>query len=77
MRLMRVKRSSRIKQYLNNYAEVFLAHGMKVGEVCRQLGVPEQSYYCGRWQYVQLQFEEWYKNWGRSGYGSGERSHWA
>jgi L-ascorbate metabolism protein UlaG (beta-lactamase superfamily) len=38
---------------------------MHVGEVCRQLGVPEQSYYGWRRQYVQLQFEKWYKNWGQ------------
>jgi transposase-like protein len=35
-------------------AEVFLVQGMKVGEICRQMGVSEQSYYRWRREYGGL-----------------------
>jgi putative transposase len=35
-------------------AEVGLAQGMKVGEICRSLGVSEQSYYRWRREYGGL-----------------------
>ena len=35
-------------------AEVALSQGMKVGEICRQLGVSEQSYYRWRREYGGL-----------------------
>ena len=35
-------------------AEVALAHGKKIGEVCRSLGISEQSYYRWRREYGGL-----------------------
>lgn len=35
-------------------SEVFLAQGKRVGEICRSLGVSEQSYYRWRREYVGL-----------------------
>jgi transposase-like protein len=35
-------------------AVVFLVQGMKVGEICRQMGVSEQSYYRWRREYGGL-----------------------
>jgi len=39
-------------------AEVALAQGMKVGEICRNLGVSEQSYYRWRREYGGLKVSQ-------------------
>jgi transposase-like protein len=39
-------------------AEVLLAQGRTVGEVCRQIGVSEQSYYRWRKEYGGLKVEQ-------------------
>ena len=39
-------------------AEVALAQGMKVGEICRSLGVSEQSYYRWRREYGGLKVSQ-------------------
>ena len=39
-------------------AEVLLAQGMKTGEVCRQIGVSEQTYYRWRRDYGGLKVDQ-------------------
>ena len=39
-------------------SEVALAQGKKVGEVCRRLGISEQSYYRWRREYGGMQVEQ-------------------
>jgi putative transposase len=39
-------------------AEVELAQGQRVGEVCRSLGISEQSYYRWRTEYGGLKLEQ-------------------
>jgi len=39
---------------LNRYTEVALAQGKKIGEVCRGLGISEQSYFRWRREYGGL-----------------------
>jgi len=39
-------------------AEVFLAQGMTVGQICRQLSIFEQSYYRWRKQYGGLKISQ-------------------
>jgi transposase-like protein len=39
-------------------AEVFLARGQTVGEVCRRIGVSEQSYYRWRREYGGLKLDQ-------------------
>jgi transposase-like protein len=39
-------------------ADVLLAQGQTVGEVCRRIGVPEQSYYRWRKEYGGLKVEQ-------------------
>lgn len=39
-------------------AEVRLSQGAKVGEVCRHLGVSEQSFYCWRREYGGMEVSQ-------------------
>jgi transposase-like protein len=39
-------------------AEVELAQGKRIGEVCRSLGIPEQSYYRWRSEYGGLKLDQ-------------------
>jgi transposase-like protein len=39
-------------------AEVFLSQGMTVGEICRRIGISEQSYYRWRREYGGLKVDQ-------------------
>ena len=39
-------------------AEVFLAQGRTIGEICRQIGISEQSYYRWRREYGGLKLDQ-------------------
>ena len=39
-------------------AEVFLAQGQTIGQVCRHTGISEQSYYCWRREYGGLKVDQ-------------------
>ena len=39
-------------------AEVLLSQGHKLGDVCRKLGISEQSYYCWRKMYGGLKMDQ-------------------
>ena len=39
-------------------AEIQLAGGKKIGEVCRELAISEQSYYCWRKEYGGMQVSQ-------------------
>ncbi len=39
-------------------AEVFLAQGQTIGQVCRQIGISEQSYYRWRREYGGLKVDQ-------------------
>jgi|TARA_Y100000294_G_scaffold161475_1_gene165907 transposase-like protein len=49
-----------VEQIINHLreAEVFLARGQTVGEVCRHIGVSEQSYYRWRREYGGLKLDQ-------------------
>ena len=49
-----------VEQIINHLreADVRLAQGLTVGEVCRQIGVSEQSYYRWRKEYGGLKVEQ-------------------
>jgi transposase-like protein len=49
-----------VEQIINNLreAEVLLAQGQTVGEVCRRIGVSEQSYYRWRREYGGLKLNQ-------------------
>ena len=49
-----------VEQIINHLreADVLLAQGRTVGEVCRQIGVSEQSYYRWRKEYGGLKVEQ-------------------
>jgi transposase-like protein len=49
-----------VEQIINHLreADVLLAQGRTVGEVCRQIGVSEQSYYRWRREYGGLKVEQ-------------------
>ena len=39
-------------------AEVLLAKGSTIGQVCRKIGVTEQTYYSWRWDYGSLSVDQ-------------------
>ena len=49
-----------IEQIINHLreAEVFLSQGQTVGEICRRIGVSEQSYYRWRREYGGLKVDQ-------------------
>lgn len=49
-----------VEQIINHLreAEVLLAQGRKVGEICRQIGISEQSYYRWRQEYGGLKVDQ-------------------
>ncbi len=49
-----------VEQIINHLreAEVLLAQGQTVGEICRQIGVSEQSYYRWRREYGGLKLDQ-------------------
>jgi putative transposase len=49
-----------VEQIINHLreAEVLLAQGKTVGEICRQIGVSEQSYYRWRREYGGLKVDQ-------------------
>ena len=49
-----------VEQIINHLreAEVFLAQGQTVGEICRRIGVSEQSYYRWRREYGGLKVDQ-------------------
>ncbi len=49
-----------VEQIINHHrdAEVFLAHGQTVGEICRGIGVSEPSYYRWRREYGGLKVDQ-------------------
>jgi len=49
-----------VEQIINHLreAEVLLAQGKRVGEICRQIGVSEQSYYRWRREYGGLKVDQ-------------------
>ena len=49
-----------VEQIINHLreAEVLLSRGQTVGEVCRQIGVSEQSYYRWRREYGGLKLDQ-------------------
>jgi transposase-like protein len=49
-----------VEQIINHLreAEVLLAQGKTVGEICRQIGVSEQSYYRWRREYGGLRVDQ-------------------
>ena len=49
-----------VEQIINHLreAEVLLSQGRSVGEVCRQIGVSEQSYYRWRKEYSDLKVNQ-------------------
>ena len=53
------KKRFSVEQIINHLreAEVFLARGQTVGEVCRHIGVSEQSYYRWRREYGGLKLD--------------------
>ena len=55
-----VKRKHSIEQIIGKLreAEVELAQGRSVAEVCRSLGVPEQTYYRWRKEYGGLKMDQ-------------------
>ena len=55
-----VKRKHSIEQIIGQLreAEVELAQGRSVAEVCRSLGVPEQTYYRWRKEYGGLKMDQ-------------------
>jgi transposase-like protein len=57
----RMKKSRFSEQQIINYlreAEVLLAQGKTVGEICRHIGVSEQSYYRWRREYGGLKVDQ-------------------
>ena len=55
-----VKRKHSVEQIISQLreAEVELAQGRSVAEVCRSLGVPEQTYYRWRKEYGGLKMDQ-------------------
>jgi len=49
-----------VEQIINHLreAEVFLSQGQTVGEICRRIGVSEQSYYRWRREYGGLKLDQ-------------------
>lgn len=49
-----------VEQIINHLreADVWLAQGRRVGEVCRQIGISEQSYYRWRREYGGLKTDQ-------------------
>ena len=49
-----------VEQIINNLreADVLLAQGRTVGEVCRQIGISEQTYYRWRTEYSGLKVDQ-------------------
>ena len=49
-----------VEQIINHLreAEVFLSQGQTVGEICRRIGVSEQSYYRWRREYGGLKVDQ-------------------
>jgi transposase-like protein len=49
-----------VEQIINHLreAEVFLSQGQTVGEICRRIGVSEQSYYRWRREYRGLKVDQ-------------------
>jgi len=54
------KRRFSVEQIIGHLreAEVFLSQGMTVGEICRRIGVSEQSYYRWRREYGGLKVDQ-------------------
>ena len=54
------KKRYSVEQIINHLraADVLLAQGQTVGEICRQIGVSEQSYYRWRREYGGLKVEQ-------------------
>ena len=54
------KRRFSVEQIINHLreAEVFLAQGQTVGEICRHIGISEQSYYRWRREYGGLKVDQ-------------------
>mgnify|MGYP001360100109 CR=1 FL=1 len=54
------KKRYSVEQIINHprEADVLLAQGQTVGEICRQIGVSEQSYYRWRREYGGLKVEQ-------------------
>ena len=49
-----------VEQIINNLreAEVLLSQGQRVGEICRRLGIAEQTYYRWRREYGGLKLDQ-------------------
>lgn len=54
------RRRFSVEQIINHLreAEVLLTQGQTVGEICRRIGVSEQSYYRWRREYGGLKFDQ-------------------
>ena len=54
------KKRFSVEQIINHLreAEVFLAQGQTVGEICRHIGISEQSYYRWRREYGGLKVDQ-------------------
>ena len=54
------KKSFSVEQIINHLreAEVFLAQDQTVGEICRHIGISEQSYYRWRREYGGLKVDQ-------------------